>query len=102
MRVPKKLGYIGNKETHTIHTHKLNNTQPHDKNTCVQQQQHPPKHTHATTTTTTNTHMQQQQQQQTHTYATTTTTTTTNPTPRTIIGHSPHPPTCVWVGWVFV
>ena len=19
----------------------------------------------------------------------------------TIIGHSPHPPTCVWVGWVF-
>ena len=20
----------------------------------------------------------------------------------TIIGHSPHPPTCVWVGWVFI
>ena len=45
--------------------------------------------------------MQQQQQQKTHMYATTTTT-IKNPTPRTIIGHSPHPPTCVWVGWVFI
>ena len=43
--------------------------------------------------------MQQQQQQQTHTYATTT---TKKPTPRTIIGRTPHPPTCVWVGWVFI
>ena len=43
---------------------------------------------------------QQQQQQQTHMYATTTT--IKNPTPRTIIGCSPHPPTCVWVGWVFI
>ena len=44
-----------------------------------------------------------QQQQQTHMYTTTTTTTTIkNPTPRTNIGHSPRPPTCVWVGWVFV
>ena len=66
----------------TSHTHKPNNKQPHDKNTCMQQQQHPPPNT-----------CMQQQQQQTHTYATTTT--TTNPTPWTIIGHSPHPPTCV-------
>ena len=49
------------------------------------------KHTHATITTPPkNTCMQQQQQQQTHMYARATTT-TTNPTPRTIIGHSPHP-----------
>ena len=44
---------------------------------------------------------QQQQQQQTHTYATTTTTIKKS-TSRTIIGHSPHPPTCVWVGWVLI
>ena len=65
-------------------THKPNNTQPHDKNTHMQQQQHPQKHIHTTTTNTT------------------TTTTIKNRTPRTIIGHSPHPPTCVWVGWVFI
>ena len=46
----------------TPYTHKPNNTQPHDKNTCMQQQQHPPKNTCM---------QQQQQQQQTHTYATT-------------------------------
>ena len=35
------------------------------------------------------THMQQQQQK--------------SPTPMgTIVGHSPLPPTCVWVGWVFI
>ena len=57
----------------------------------MQQQQHPK-----------NTCMQQQQeQQQTHMYTTTATTTKT-PTPRTIIGHSPHPPTCAWLGWVFI
>ena len=75
----------------TPHTHNPNNTQPHDKNTHTQQQQHPPK----------TCMQQQQQQQQTHTYATTTTT-IKNPTHRTIIGHSPHLPTCVWVGWVFI
>ena len=57
MRVPKYLGYLGNEEL-TPHTHKPNNTQPHDKNTCMQQQQYPQKiHMHATTTATTNTHV---------------------------------------------
>ena len=60
---------------------------------------------YATTTTTTHqrAHAQQQQQQK-HMYPTTTTTTIKKaiPTPRTIIGHSPHPPTCLWVGWVFL
>ena len=79
----------------TPHTHTSPTIQPHDKNTCMQQQQHPPKNTCM--------QQQQQQQQQTHTYATTSTTTTIkNTTPRTIISHSPNPPTCVWVGWVFV
>ena len=41
------------------------------------------------------------QQQQTHTYATITTI-IISPTPMTIIDYSPHPPTCVWVGWVFI
>ena len=35
-------------------------------------------------------HMQQQNNKQKETY-----------TYGTIIGHSTHPPTCVWVGWVF-
>ena len=78
-----------NEETHTTHT----------KNPTI--------HNHMTKThacnnnnTPLNTCMQQQQQQ-THMYATSTTT-IKNPTPRTIIGNSPHPPTCVWVGWVFI
>ena len=53
-------------------------------------------------TTTTTPQKCMQQEQQTHIYATTTTTTMKQPTPRTIIGHSPHPPTCVWVGLVFI
>ena len=35
-----------------------------------------------------NSHIQQNNNNNTYTYG-------------TIIGHSPHPPTCVWVGWVF-
>ena len=88
MRVPKYLGYLGNEDTHTTHT------QTQQYTTTSQE------HMHATTTTTpkkrthnkNNKHtcMQQQPQQ------------LKNPTPRTIIGHSPHPPTCVWVRWVFI
>ena len=63
MRVPKYFSYLGNEEL-TPSTHKPNNTQPHDKNTCMQQLKHPKIHTQATTTTTTtNTCMQEQQQQ---------------------------------------
>ena len=46
MKVPK---YLGNEEL-TPHIHKPNNTQPHAKNTCMQQQQQ--QHMYATTTTT--------------------------------------------------
>ena len=71
----------------TPHTHKPNNTQPHDKkHACNNNHNQKPC-------------MQQQQQQQTHTY---TTITIKNPTPWTIIGCCPHPRTCVWVGWVFI
>ena len=45
---------------------------------------------HTTTTTPQKTHAMTPNM-----YTTTTTTTFKNPTPRTIIGHSPHPPTCV-------
>ena len=83
--MPKYLGYLGNEEL-TPHTHKPNNTQPHAKTTCTQQQQHPKKHMHATTTTKTHIHNNNNKG---------------IPTPRTIIGCSPHPPTCMWVGWVF-
>ena len=79
MRVPKYLGYLGNKKltphttmhNHMTKTHACNNKNIPQEHTC----------------------MQQQQQQQTH--ICNKTTTIKNPTPRTIIGHSPHPPTCV-------
>ena len=75
MKVPKYLGYLGNEKL-TPHTHTTTTT-------------HQKTHTHDATTT--------PPRAKTHIHSNYNNNKKGIPKLRTIIGHSPHPPTCMWV-----